>query len=165
MDPLSFSDLLSANRRYARSAPRPFDGIAHAGVAVVTCMDSRLEPLEMIGLTLGDAKILRTPGGHVTPDALTGCVLAAHLLNVNRILVVQHTHCAMASGEDDAIRQRVLDTTGTDLGPLPIGADPDQHGRIRSDVHLLQQHPLIADRVTVAGFLYDVETSLLEQIA
>ena len=59
-----FDDLLDANRRYATSAPRNFDGYAHAGVAVVTCMDSRLQPLEMIGLMLGEAKILRTPGGH-----------------------------------------------------------------------------------------------------
>ncbi|MHA6513774.1 beta-class carbonic anhydrase [Tessaracoccus sp. Z1128] len=164
MDETTFGDLLVANRRYARSGPRAFDGIAHAGICIVTCMDSRLEPLEMIGLTLGDAKILRTPGGHVTPDALTGCVLAVHLLNVDRILVVQHTRCAMASGDDDAIRQRVVDTTGTDLGTLPIGADPDQHGRIHADVALLRQHPLIADRIRVGGFLYDVETSLLEQI-
>lgn len=165
MDTLNFSDLLSANRRYARTAPHSFDGITHAGVAIVTCMDSRLEPLEMIGLTLGDAKIMRTPGGHVTDDALTGCILASYLLNVNRILVIQHTRCAMADGEDDAIRQRVLDTTGTDLGSLQIGADPDQRGRLRRDVTLLQEHPLIAYRVTVGGFLYDVDTGLLEQVA
>ena len=75
MDEDIFGDLIAANQRYARSGPRPFDGIAHAGIAVVTCMDSRLEPLAMVGLTLGDAKIMRTPGGHVTADALTGCVL------------------------------------------------------------------------------------------
>ena len=61
-----FDDLLDANRRYSTSAPRNFDGYAHAGVAIVTCMDSRLQPLEMLGLFLGEAKILRTPGGHVT---------------------------------------------------------------------------------------------------
>lgn len=165
MDEDIFGDLIAANQRYARSGPRPFDGIAHAGIAIVTCMDSRLEPLEMLGLTLGEAKIIRTPGGHVTVDALTGCVLAAHLLNVDRILIVQHTRCAMASGDDDAIRRRVSETTGADLGTLPIGADPDQHGRIHADVALLRQHPLLSDRIRVGGFLYDVETSLLEQIA
>lgn len=118
----------------------------------------------MLGLTLGDAKVMRTPGGHLTPDALTGCVLAAHLLNADRIVVVQHTRCAMASGDDEAIRRRVLDTTGADLGDLPIGADPDQHGRIKADVSLLREHPLLADRVKVGGFLYDVDTNLLEQI-
>lgn len=164
MDENTFDDLIAANRRYALSGPRPFAGKAHAGIAIVTCMDSRLEPLEMLGLTLGDAKIMRTPGGHLTPDALTGCVLAAHLLNADRIVVVQHTRCAMASGDDEAIRRRVLDTTGADLGDLPIGADPDQHGRIKADVSLLREHPLLANRVKVGGFLYDVDTNLLEQI-
>jgi len=96
-----FADLLEANDRYrAGFALEGFDGVARAGVAMITCMDSRIEPLEMIGLTTGDAKIIRTPGGRVTPDALVGCVLGVHLLGVTRILVVPHTRCAMASGED-----------------------------------------------------------------
>ena len=70
-----FEDLLQANRRYATSAPREFDGYAHARIAVVTCMDSRLLPLHMIGLFVGEAKILRTPGAHFTPVALNGCIL------------------------------------------------------------------------------------------
>ena len=102
-----FDDLLAANRRYATSAPRNFDGYAHAGVAVVTCMDSRLQPLEMLGLVLGEAKILRTPGGHVTPDALNGCILGVHLLKVDRILVVAHTRCAVASGDDEDLLRRI----------------------------------------------------------
>jgi len=163
MDPV-FDDLLAANRRYATSAPRDFDGFAHAGVAVVTCMDSRLQPLEMIGLVLGEAKILRTPGGHVTPDALNGCILAVHLLRVNRILVVAHTRCAVASGDDEDLRRRIRETTGADTFGLDFGADPDQIGRLRADVHLLATHPLIAGRASVGGFRYDVSSGLLEQL-
>ena len=159
-----FDDLLAANERYANSAPRGFDGIAHAGVAVVTCMDSRLQPLEMIGLFLGEAKILRTPGGHVTPDALAGCVLGVHLLQVDRILVVQHTRCAMASGDENALRRRVLEATGADLGELRVDADPDQPGRVARDVELLRRHPLIAGRAQVGGFLYDVDDGTLTQL-
>ena len=103
-----FEDLLQANRRYATSAPREFDGYAHAGIAVVTCMDSRLQPLHMIGLFVGEAKILRTPGAHVTPDALNGCILGVNLLRVRRILVVAHTRCAMASCDDDEMRPLML---------------------------------------------------------
>lgn len=160
----SFDDLLAANRRYATSAPRNFDGYAHAGVAVVTCMDSRLQPLEMVGLFLGEAKILRTPGGHVTPDALNGCVLAVHLLKVSRILVVAHTRCAMASRDDDGLRRRIAEVTGADATGLEFGADTDQVGRLRADVQLLATHPLIAGRAQVGGFRYDVDTGLLEQL-
>jgi carbonic anhydrase len=160
-----FDDLLAANARYATQAPRGFDGIAHAGIAIVTCMDSRLQPLEMLGLFLGEAKILRTPGGRVTPDALVGCVLGAHLLKVDRILVIAHTRCAMASGSDAEIRQRVLETTGTDLGDMVLGASPDQSSALAADVALLRQHPALRDKVTVGGFVYDVDAGLLTQVA
>ena len=159
-----FEDLLTVNRRYAASAPKNFDGIAHAGIAVVTCMDSRLQPLEMLGLFVGEAKILRTPGGHVTPDALVGCVLGVNLLEVNRILVISHSRCAMASGDDDEIRARVAEASGRDASALIPGADPDQAGRLRTDVEMLANHPLISGRASVGGFHYDVDTGLLSQV-
>ncbi len=159
-----FDDLLAANRRYSNSAPRNFDGYAHAGVAVVTCMDSRLQPLEMIGLYLGEAKILRTPGGHVSADALNGCVLGVHLLRVTRILVIAHTRCAMASGDDDEMHRRIEQASGLDSSGLEFGADADQLGRLRADVALLADHPLISGHAKVGGFLHDVDTGLLEQI-
>ena len=158
----SFDDLLAANRRYATSAPRNFDGYAHAGVAVVTCMDSRLQPLEMVGMMLGEAKILRTPGGHVTADALAGCVLAVHLLQVNRILVVAHTRCAMAAGDNESLYRKIADKTGADASGLDFDADPDQVGRLRADVELLRGHPLIAGRAEIGGFRYDVDTGLID---
>ena len=159
-----FADLLDANRRYSNSAPRNFDGYAHAGVAVVTCMDSRLQPLEMIGLFLGEAKILRTPGGHVTEDALSGCVLGVNLLRVNRILIVEHTRCAMASAREEEIVQRVSASAGRDASGYHFGADPDQLDHVRADVERVAGHPLIAGRAQVGGFIYDVDTGLLEQI-
>lgn len=159
-----FDDLLDANRRYATSAPRNFDGYAHAGVAVVTCMDSRLQPLEMLGLFLGEAKILRTPGGHVTDDALNGCILGVNLLRVDRILVVAHTRCAMADCDDAEMRRRVAEASGRDASGLAVGATPDQEGRLRTDVTLLSQHPLIEGRAQVGGFLYDVDTGLLTRV-
>ena len=165
MDPEGFADLLAANRRYSISAPPNFDGIAHAGVGIVTCMDSRLQPLEMMGLVLGEAKILRTPGGHVTEDALRGLVLGVHLLRVTRILIVQHTRCAMAGGDDDWMRQRVEKATGADLTGFHIGADPNQLGRLQTDVEMVRTHPLITGRAQIGGFLYNVDTGLLEQQA
>ncbi len=159
-----FDDLLAANVRYSISAPHDFDGIAHAGVAVVTCMDSRLEPLEMVGLFIGEAKIIRTPGGHVTPDTITACVLGHYLLRVDRILVIQHTRCAMA-GTDEGLVAAARAQHGVDLSSyLPFGADPDQEDRLRSDVALLAGHPALTGRVKVGGFLYDVDNGRLSQV-
>jgi carbonic anhydrase len=163
--PTTFADLLTRNGGYQSQITHGgFDGVAHAGVAMVTCMDSRIEPLKMIGLKVGDAKILRTPGGRVTPDALIGCVLSVHLLGVNRILVVPHTRCAMATGEDADIIAKVKETTGDDLSDLRIGASTDQHARLAEDVELLRTNPHIAGRALIGGFLYDVDTGALTQV-
>jgi carbonic anhydrase len=160
-----FEDLLASNADYAeRFDQGGFDGIAHAGVAMVTCMDSRIEPLAMIGLQLGDAKIMRTPGGRVTPDALVGCILGVHLLGVRRILVVAHTRCAMASGEDADLVARVREQSGIDLSWMRLGASPDQEARLREDVALVAGHLAIAGRVQVGGFRYDVDTGRLVQL-
>jgi carbonic anhydrase len=162
--PTTFADLLTRNGGYQTQITHGgFDGVAHAGVAMVTCMDSRIEPLKMIGLKVGDAKIMRTPGGRVTPDALVGCVLSVHLLGVNRILVVPHTRCAMATGEDADIIAKVKETSGEDLSDLRIGASTDQHARLAEDVELLRTNPHIAGRALIGGFMYDVDTGALTQ--
>lgn len=160
-----FEDLLKANDDYAASFDAGgFDGIARRGVMVITCMDSRIEPLGMLGLELGDAKILRTPGGRVTPDALTGCILGVHLLNVERIMVVPHTRCAMASGTDAEIADRIIDASKVDLRGMTFGANPDQERTLDFDVRLLRSHPAIKGRAIVGGFSYDVDTGKLHQI-
>ena len=159
-----FDDLLAANQEYARTfVEGGFDGIAKAGVLVLTCMDSRIEPLVMLGLHLGDAKILRTPGGRVTTDAMVGCILGAYLLNVQRIMIVPHTRCAVGSSNDQQLADKVQDTSGVDLHGMVLGSTPDQEAGLRYDVSRLRQHPLMPDSVAVGGFIYDVDTGLLTQ--
>jgi carbonic anhydrase len=161
-----FEDLLAANRKFAETfALSGFDGIAHAGVAVVTCMDSRIDPLRMLGLQAGDAKIFRNPGGRVTPQALEALVLGAHLLNVRRILVVPHTRCAMASSTLDELRAKVGESAGQDASWQPFGVVEDQEGALEDDVRKIRAHPLIPDSVEVGGFMYDVDTGLLSRRA
>src|SRR3954451_11761134 len=103
-----FDDLLEANRRYRDEFhDSGVEGIAAKGLAVLTCIDSRIDPLAMLGLRAGDAKIIRNAGARVTADALRSLVLAVNLLGVNRVCVVQHTECAMVGTTDDEIRARV----------------------------------------------------------
>lgn len=159
-----FDDLLAANRAFADSfALGGFDGIAHAGVAVVTCMDSRIDPLRMLGLKPGDAKIFRNPGGRVTQAAMEALVLGVHLLRVERILVVPHTRCAMASYTEDEIREKVTASSGQDASWQSFGVIDDQLACLREDVRIVLAHPLIPDTVAVGGFVYDVDTGLLAQ--
>ena len=161
----AFADLKDANRRYAETfALSGFDGVAHAGVAVVTCMDSRIDPLGMLGLKPGDAKIFRNPGGRVTAAALEALVLGVHLLGVKRVLVVPHTRCAMASSTLDELRVKVGESAGQDASWQTFGVVEDQVAALEDDVRSVRSHPLIPESVAVGGFLYDVDTGLLDQV-
>ncbi|HJR38711.1 MAG TPA: carbonic anhydrase [Nocardioidaceae bacterium] len=159
-----FDDLLAANQKFAETFTLSgFDGVAHAGVALVTCMDSRIDPLGMLGLHPGDAKIFRNPGGRITEQALEALVLGVHLLNVRRILVVPHTRCAMASASQDELRRRVGESAGQDASWQTFGVVADQEAALADDVRKVRSHPLIPETVEVGGFIYDVDTGLLDQ--
>ena len=158
-----FDDLLAANRAFAETFELGgFDGVAHAGVAIVTCMDSRIDPLGMLGLAHGDAKIFRNPGGRVSPQALEALVLGVHLLGVRRILVIPHTRCAMAANTEAELRERVGASAGVDASWQHFGVVEDQLAALTEDVAKIRSHPLIPDDVLVGGFLYDVDTGLVE---
>jgi carbonic anhydrase len=160
-----FDDLLAANRNFADHFELSgFDGVAHAGVAIVTCMDSRIDPLRMLGLKAGDAKIFRNPGGRVTPQALEALVLGVHLLGVQRILVIPHTRCAMASSTEDELHDKVSASAGMDASWQPFHVVEDQVASLEDDVQRVRSHPLIPDTIQVGGFLYDVDTGLLDQL-
>ena len=163
--PEGFEDLVEANARFAESFDLSgFDGIAHSGVAVVTCMDSRIDPLGMLGLRPGDAKIFRNPGGRVTAAALEALVLGVHLLNVQRIVIAPHTRCAMTSSTEVALREKVGASAGVDASWQGFHVIPDQAGRLRADVDMVSNHPLIKGHAEVGGFIYDVDTGLLEPV-
>src|SRR5436190_6741760 len=107
-----FDDVLVSNAEYSKTfADAGTPGRAARGLAVVTCMDSRIDPLTMLGLEKGDAKILRNAGGRVTDDVLRTLVLATHLLGVDRVMVVEHTDCKMASATDDEVHAAILETS------------------------------------------------------
>lgn len=164
--PTGFDDLLRANREFATSLHEPnFTGMAESGVLVVTCMDSRIEPLRMIGLDLGDAKILRNPGGRVTDAVLVGIVLGVDLLGVDRVLIIEHTRCAMGSSTETEMRAKLTESTGQDSTWMTLGMIDDQRAALAEDVHRVTSHPLIPSSVTVGGFMYDVDSGLLERVS
>ncbi|WCC80772.1 carbonic anhydrase [Cutibacterium equinum] len=158
-----FDDLMDGNARYVESfdlADTP--GRAARGVAMVCCMDSRLDPLAIFDLKVGDAKVLRTPGGRLTPDARIGLIVGSHILGIDRIIMLAHTKCAMASGDDATLIEKVRQTDGTDLSGMRIGSSPDQMAGLRHDVETLRCDPLVA--AEVSGMVYDVMTGRVEKI-
>jgi len=100
----TFADVLAGNEAYAHDFRLGgLEAVSARGLAVLTCMDSRIEPLKMLGLAPGDAKILRNAGARVTDDVLRTLVLASYLLGVDRAMVVAHTECRMASGDERTV--------------------------------------------------------------
>ena len=163
--PQGFADLIAANQAFAaRFTLGGFDGVAHRGVAVVTCMDSRIDPLRMLGLSPGDSKIFRNPGGRVTSNALEALVLGVHLLGVERVLIVPHTRCAMATHTEQELREKVGESAGQDASWQGFHVVTDQRAALGADVAAVRSHPLIPDTVSVGGFLYDVDSGLLDQL-
>ena len=155
---------MAANREFAAEfSSGGFDGVAHAGVAIVTCMDSRIDPLGLVGLRPGDAKIFRNPGGRVTDQALEALVLGVHLLRVERVLVIPHTRCAVATHTEQELRERVAASAGTDVTWQRFHVVEDQIAALGEDVHRVRSHPLVPEQVAVGGFCYDVDTGLLER--
>ena len=157
-----FDDVLAANESYAASfQDLGLPGRAGRGLAVVTCMDSRIDPLRMLGLAPGDAKIMRNAGGRVTDDVLRTLVLAVHLLGVERVLVVEHTECKMASATDEQVHAAILESSGIDTRSLEFRTMSDQKATVLEDVQKVRSSPYLPDSVQVGGFLYDVRTGRL----
>ena len=159
----SFGDLVAANRYYAELFHlQALDPRAAKGLAVITCMDSRIEPLGMLGLDPGDAKILRNAGARVTPDVIRTLVLAVHLLGVERVLVVPHTRCGTL-GTESSIKAAVLAGGGVDVGDLDLRTTTDQIATLRADLEVLRASPYLSG-IESAGAVYDVDTGLLGEL-
>jgi carbonic anhydrase len=158
----TFADLLDANRQYqVRFHDSGVEGKAARGLGVLTCIDSRIDPLAMLGLRAGDAKIIRNAGARVTDDALRSLVLAANLLNVTRVCVVQHTDCAMVGSTDDDLRRIIGEQRGVDASGWEFLASTDQLATLQGDLERLAACPLLPPDLEVGGFIFDVRTGAL----
>ena len=158
----SFEDILGANERYASSFGQAhLTGVARKGLAVVTCMDSRIDPLALLGMQPGDVKILRNAGARVTDDVLRTLVLASHLLGVNRVLVMPHTDCRMASADEEQIHAAIFKASGIDSRSIEIRTVSDQHAALAQDVTRIRAYPLLSEELVVGGAIFDVRTGHL----
>lgn len=160
-----FTDVLAGNDDYAATfALAGLEPVAARGLAVVTCMDSRIEPLDMLGLKPGDAKIMRNAGARVTTDVLRTLALATHLLGVERVMVVAHTRCKMASATSEEVVAAIAESTGIDVRSLDFQLIADQRATLAEDVQKIRSWPFLPAGVPVGGFLYDVDTGKLTQV-
>ncbi|KGA16956.1 hypothetical protein GM50_13020 [freshwater metagenome] len=162
-DQSTFNDLISANKEYAENFKyRDLTGSAAKGLAIVTCMDSRINPLSVVGMRSGDAKILRNAGARVTEDVLRTLVLATYLLNVDRILVMPHTDCRMAQSDESAIHDLIEKQFGVDTRSLEFRVTKDQEAALKTDITRIRAYPLLREGVSVIGAIYDVKSGAID---
>ena len=163
--PAEFDDIFAANRAFANSFEHShLTGTATRGLAIVTCMDSRISPLAVVGMQAGDAKILRNAGARVTDDVLRTLVLATYLLGVKRVLVMPHTDCRMANNNEAEIHAMIDKQHGVDTRSIEFRTVDDQQSALISDVTRIRTFPLLPKGLVVVGAIYDVATGLLNTV-
>jgi carbonic anhydrase len=161
----SFNDALVANDEYIKSFKySELTGVAQKGLAIVTCMDSRINPLSVVGMRSGDAKILRNAGARVTDDVLRTLVLATYLLGVDRILIMPHTNCRMAQVDEDEIHREINSKYGVDTSEIEFKTVADQEQALIQDVQKVRSFKLLNSGVSVGGAIYDVTTGKITPV-
>jgi len=158
-------EVLGANEIYSRThelrrlTPRP-----ERRLAVLTCMDTRLS-IRTLGLSTGDAHIIRNAGGIVTEDALRSLVVSHYLLGTQEIMVINHTDCGLMHTSEEELRTRIQNRTGkAAVTPSSFYAFQDVEENVRQQLQKLSAHPWIPENVAVRGFVYDVTTGRLREI-
>ncbi len=156
-------EFLQADERYAATFDKgdlPMPPARH--VAVVACMDARLDPAKFLGLREGDAHVIRNAGGRAD-DAIRSLVISQQLLGTREVVVVHHTDCGMLTFTDDQLRQKLHADLGVhaDLEFLPF---LDLEQSVRDDVATIQSSPLLLKDIPVRGFIYDVKTGRLHEV-
>ena len=149
--------LLAANDGYAAARANVADPHPGRRLAVVTCMDARIDVFAVLGLHLGEALVLRNAGGRITDDVLRSLALGCHVLGVETLVVMQHTKCGLAGMSDLELRE----LTGADLGFFPID---DHAAALREDIELLTTKPYLRPLSVIAGFVYDVESGEIDDV-
>ena len=158
-------DLLAANEAYAgQFAGQDLSARPVRRLAILTCMDCRLMPAQMMGLKEGDAHVLRNAGARATPDAIRSLILSYEVLGTREILVVHHTECGMQQVTNEGLREQLRERAGSEVEDLDFLPFTDQVAALRDDVETIRSSSFIPDSVPVSGLIYDVKTGRLEHV-
>ncbi len=158
-------ELLKNNEAYAESfdkgdLPMP----PGKQIAIVTCMDARLSPYVMLGLSEGDAHVIRNAGGVITDDEIRSLLISQRLLGTQEIMLIQHTDCGMLTFTDDEVKQQIYDDVGIKPG-FALESFSDLDGNVRQSIGRIKASPFVPHKDSVRGFVYEVETGKLREVA
>lgn len=155
--------LVQANLDFAASYSGGLSGEPVRKVAVVTCMDCRIDPVRALGVTVGDANVIRNAGGLVVEDTIRSLAISQHKLGTTAIMIIQHTRCGLSTFSDEDFRIELAEQTGVkpDWGPRPFG-EPEEN--VRAALERIRTSPFLPHTDDVRGFIFDVDTGLLNEV-
>jgi len=160
-----FDEMLAHNARYSETF-----GLGHLQtppvrkLVILTCMDSRMDLEQLLGLQVGDAHMIRNAGGLATDDAIRSLLLSTHLLGTRAIAIIQHTECGLLSITDEQMRFRLTTETGKDASHLQFHAFTDLDSNVSAQVKRVREHPFLPKNIQVHGYIYDVKKGSLREI-
>jgi carbonic anhydrase len=132
-------------------------------LAVLACMDARLDPAKLLGLEEGDAHVIRNAGGVVSDDALRSLAISQNLLGTEEIILIHHTDCGMLTFTDEEFADKLEDETG-ERPDWPVHSFADLEGNVRESVERIKSSPFVPNTDDVRGFVYEVETGKLREV-
>jgi carbonic anhydrase len=160
----AIEELLAGNRAFAASLePEHRDSAPTRRVAVVTCMDARLDVYAALGLKTGEAHVLRNAGGVISDDVIRSLAISQRRLGTREVMVVHHTRCGMQTLTDDEFRGELLRETGMSP-PFAVDSFTDLEADVRQSLRRVRSSPFLAHRDLVRGFIYDVDSHMLREI-
>lgn len=159
-------ELLEANKRFAMGYHKSYLSAPPAKrLAVLTCMDARIDPQQLLGLEIGDAHVIRNAGGRASDDAIRSLIISSLLLGTDQYLVIHHTECGMASHTNEEVHRKVQEATGADASAIDFLVFSNLEDSVREDVRRIRNSPYIPDNISVHGFIYDVRSGRLSPVA
>ena len=156
-------ELLANNARYAESFSGPLPLPPARGVAVVACMDARLNVFGVLGLNEGDAHVIRNAGGVITEDEIRSLAISQRLLGTSEIILIHHTDCGMLTFTDDGFKATVQEETGI-KPPWATEAFGDIESDVRQSIARIKASPFVPKKDSIRGFVFDVATGKLNEV-
>jgi carbonic anhydrase len=160
-DTPAIEQALEANRRYAQDFVPSTAG--QPKLAVILCMDARIDPIRALGLRYGHAHIIRNAGGRMA-DALRSLSISQRLVGTDEVALIHHTECAMATFTDDDMRQRLREEAGFIADHMAFLPFKDLDQSVRDDIEVYRASPLVRQDIPIRGFVYDVATGRLREV-
>ena len=157
-------ELLRNNERYANSFEKGDLPMPPAKqIAIVTCMDARLSPYVMLGLSEGDAHVIRNAGGVITDDEIRSLVISQRLLGTREVMLIQHTNCGMLTFSEEEVKGQIQEEVGI-KPPFALESFTDLEENVRQSIRRIEASPFIPHKDSVRGFIYEVETGRLREV-